>query len=249
VIINEGIRLRVRKGKTLCVRIHYHGVARHTDRHQIEFWIGAIIRTGRHLTGRDLEPVRVKIMHRRPEQKFGLQSYAGGGVEAGADVDEIHFPAASFDYSQVTRDPYLNRLLVKYCDEALARRHVKASPFRAKVENAIAPLLPHGRARVELVAARLGMSPRTLARRLASEDVSFAEILQQLRLALAYRYLADRDLPISQIAWLLGYGEIGTFTHAFRRWTGRTPTGARARKRPAGRMRAGKQRPTAGAAR
>jgi AraC-like DNA-binding protein len=44
-----------------------------------------------------------------------------------------------------------------------------------------------------------------------------------LRASLARRYLADRELPVSEIAWLLGYREVSSFTHAFRRWSGVTP--------------------------
>jgi AraC-like DNA-binding protein len=119
------------------------------------------------------------------------------------------------------------------CRAAKRRWHgggLKQSPLKVQVENAIAALLPHGQARQDLVAAELGMSPRTLARRLAAEGSSFAEILTQVRSALADRYLADRTLPISQIAWLLGYAEISAFTRAFQRWTGLVPSAARAQQ-------------------
>ena len=84
-------------------------------------------------------------------------------------------------------------------------------------------LLPHGRVGVPEVARRIGMSVRTLSRKLRDEGVSFAEILDELRAALARRYLIDRELPVSQIAWLLGYQEVSSLTHAFKRWTGTTP--------------------------
>lgn len=67
------------------------------------------------------------------------------------------------------------------------------------------------------------MSRRTLARALAEEAVTFSELLDELRAALAKRYL-----PISQIAWLLGYREASSFTNAFGRWTGSTPRQFRA---------------------
>jgi len=76
---------------------------------------------------------------------------------------------------------------------------------------------------VEDVARSLGMSERTLARRLSDEGLSFTEILQQLRRDLAVRYLDDRKLHVSKIAWLLGFHEVSAFTHAFKRWTGKTP--------------------------
>ena len=73
------------------------------------------------------------------------------------------------------------------------------------------------------------MSLRTLSRKLASEGHSFSRILDDLRLALARRYLAESDMPISEIAWLLGYSEVANFTHAFHRWTGTNPRTERAR--------------------
>ncbi len=54
--------------------------------------------------------------------------------------------------------------------------------------------------------------------------LNFTEILQHLRRDLAVRYLDDRKLHVSKIAWLLGFQEVGAFTHAFKRWTGKTPT-------------------------
>ena len=80
---------------------------------------------------------------------------------------------------------------------------------------------------MEEVARTLAISPRTLARRLGSEGCTFAGILDSLRRDLATRYLREPDLPISEIAWLLGYRESSAFNHAFRRWTGKAPKQAR----------------------
>jgi AraC-like DNA-binding protein len=84
-------------------------------------------------------------------------------------------------------------------------------------------LLPHGQARAKDVAKKLAMSERTLLRRLADEGETFNDILQQLKATLALRYLEDVGMPISRIAWLLGFKETSSFTHACRRWTGKSP--------------------------
>jgi len=120
-------------------------------------------------------------------------------------------------------DGYLNDLLLKYCEAALADRRGDMSQLRTRVENAISSVLPHEKVRVDDVARSLGMSKRTLARRLSDEGLNFTEILQQLRRDLAVRYLDDRKLHVSKIAWLLGFHEASAFTHAFKRWTGKTP--------------------------
>jgi AraC-like DNA-binding protein len=192
--------------------------------------IALMIRIGRRLTGSPLKPTVVRIMHHIHRGKSELEKFLDADVEDGAPVDEIELPAGSWDLPIVSADPYLHHLCVQSCEEALARRRSKQSSLKVRVENAIAALLPHGQARYDLVAAELGMSSRTLARRLAVEDSSFAEVLGEVRTALAKRYIADRTLPISQIAWLLGYAEVSGFTRAFQRWTGMVPSVARAQR-------------------
>jgi AraC-like DNA-binding protein len=190
--------------------------------------IAFLIRAFRHLTGRPLKPTTVRVMHRIAGDKFQLKKFLDCNVADAAGVDEIEFPAASWQLPIVSADPYLHRVCVKSYEEALALRVTKPSALKVQVENAIASLLPHGQARHDLVAAKLGMSPRTLARRMAAEGSSFAGTLAETRFALARRYLTDRKLAISQIAWLLGYAEIGAFTRAFQRKTGMAPSAARA---------------------
>jgi len=229
-IQNEGIRIKVTKGNAIRLSFIYTGVARHTDVQQIEFIIGSMIRILRHLSGRTLTPTRVRLMHRIGRDKAALERLVGATIEDGCGVDQLELPAASWELAIVSADPHLHRLCVQNCEEALGRQYKNASPLKVKVENTIAALLPHGPARHDVVAAKLAMSPRTLARRLSSEGSSFAAILEEVRAALAQRYLADRSLPISQIAWLLGYAEIGTFTRAYQRWTGIPPSAARAQQ-------------------
>jgi AraC-like DNA-binding protein len=81
----------------------------------------------------------------------------------------------------------------------MSTRRTKGGDWRSRVENTIAPLLPHGEASIDKIALRLGLSRRTLARRLASENVTFLEVLNELRLSLAKRYLCERDLKIAEV--------------------------------------------------
>jgi AraC-like DNA-binding protein len=123
-------------------------------------------------------------------------------------VDEVTFPISIKQIGLVDADPYLNDLLIKYSEEAVAARSTNRSPFGSKVENLIALQLPHGKARAGEIARMLGVSQRTLARRLASEGLTFSAVSQQLKGDLAERHLADAALPISEIAWLLGYQDL-----------------------------------------
>ena len=69
----------------------------------------------------------------------------------------------------------------------------------------------------------LQMSTRTLGRRLEQEGTTFSALLDDLRKRLALRYVATRDLGLSEIAFLLGFSQSGAFHRAFKRWTGHTP--------------------------
>jgi AraC-like DNA-binding protein len=228
-VTNEGITVHCRKASDLCIHVSYVGVPRHSDRHQMEFWATTLVRVCRHLTGTHLKPTRVKFFHPRCGSSDEQDAFFGCKVAFGAERDEITFARDAAELPVVSADHYLNELLIKYCEEILARRPARVSPMRALVENAIAPVLPHGRAQMSNIAETFGMSRRTLARRLAEEGVSFTEILEDMRRDLALRYLEDPTLSVSQIAWLLGFQEVSAFTSAFKRWTGTTPTQERTR--------------------
>jgi AraC-like DNA-binding protein len=233
-VTNEAVVVKCGRSGELCVRFSYIGVPRHADRHQMEFWATALIRACRRVTDTDLRPVRIRFAHPRSASSADIESYFGCAVEFAAGIDEIASARWASDLPLKAADPYLNEVLIGYCEQVLASRTTRPSPIRASVENAAATLLPHGKARATDVARALGKSRRSLARRLAAEGLTFTDVLSEMRQDLALRYLADPSLSISRIAWLLGFSEASAFTHAFRRWTGRTPTEAR---EPSGRGR------------
>jgi AraC-like DNA-binding protein len=226
-IVNEGIKLTLRERKEeIGVVFEYRGVARRSDRHQIQFWIAGLLRACRQVTSRRLTADRVSFAHRgkaTPE----LSAFFGSEIRFGAGVDETVFSSSIRDIAIPSGDPYLNELLLQYCEEALNQQKASQTSFGLNVENAIVLLMPHGKAHISEVAQKLGVGQRTLARRLASEGLTFSGILQDLRYDLAKRHLTDDDLSISKIAWLLGYQDVSAFTNAFRRWTGRAPRAIR----------------------
>ncbi len=228
-IVNEGLSIQCLKARDIRMVVEYVGVARHTDRHQIEFLMTVLIRLCRQLTGRRLKPSRVRIMHHRSKRDGSrLAAYFGHDITFGARTDELTFDSGIYDIPVSSADPYLNELLVANCEQALSHRSANRGAFRAAIENAMVPLLPHGKVRAAQIAAKLGLSQRTAARRLALEGATFSSVLEDLRGDLAIQYLSDPDLSISRIAWLLGYQEVSAFTHAFKRWSGKSPRAARA---------------------
>jgi AraC-like DNA-binding protein len=223
-IVNEGIRLRIylqNGGATIA--LDYVDVDRDSDRHQVEFWLVTLVRICRRVTEGRLAPSRLKMRHFRNGTPAEFRAFFGSDVEFGADADAISFAAPLASLPVVGRDEHLNELLRRYAEEALAHKPRERPTVRSKVEEVLPRLLPHGKATAAEVARRLGLSTRTLSRKLGEEGTSFAEILDQLRAVLAKRYLDDETLHVSGIAWLLGYREVSSLTHAFKRWTGMTP--------------------------
>lgn len=227
-IQNEGVLAKYRNNGTVCVSLHYDAVNRLSDRHQIEFFVTIIVRLCRQLAARQLRPIRVKLAHRRSELPLDMAACFGCEFIFGSEVDEIEYASSVIQLPIASADRYLNKLLIRYCEEALATRRRNVKSWRTAVENTLAPLLPHGQGRLSEVSTRLGITVRTLERRLAQEGVSFLDVLEALRFELAKRYLREQNLPISEIAWLLGYADSSSFAHSFRRWTGKSPRQVRA---------------------
>lgn len=113
-----------------------------------------------------------------------------------------------------------------------ARQMLEALPtagtFADRVRELLAAELCGGDPTSQAMARLLKMSVRTLHRRLSDEGTSHKQLLEQLRRELAETYLRERDVSISEAAYLLGFSEPSAFHRAFRRWTGQTPAEFRA---------------------
>lgn len=94
--------------------------------------------------------------------------------------------------------------------------------YAARVRSALMELLPAGECGIDDAARKLGVSRRSLQRRLQEENTSFPKQLNHTRELLAKAYLANTDMTGEDIAFLLGYQEVGSFHRVFSVWTGQT---------------------------
>lgn len=118
-VVNESVKIEVRDGRRRVGFVFEPvGVARYSDRHQIEFWVAAVMRACRSITRRHLTAETVTFAHSRKSTPE-LNRFFGNRVAFGADADVMTFSAAVKDIVVVTADRYLNNLLVHYCEEAL----------------------------------------------------------------------------------------------------------------------------------
>ena len=161
---------------------------------------------------------------------FGRPGEFGRAVDQGAASDMLEFSDAAVAAPLLTADPKLLKALEPFSDAGAKARRTASNSLRAAVEKEVEKLLPHGKAQRRTVAKALAMSTRTLSRRLAVQETTYEEVVDQLRCRLALQYLKDPGMSLSQIAWQLGYEQSTSFNHAFRRWTGRSPSEVRKRK-------------------
>ncbi len=111
----------------------------------------------------------------------------------------------------------------------LFEEETERDPFLGSMRQSIIRLLPQGDMSIDKVAGELNVSRRTLQRRLSDRETQFLQILQDVREELALRYLTDERLGITEIAFLLGYADQGSFSSAFKAWQGLSPRDYRRR--------------------
>ena len=118
---------------------------------------------------------------------------------------------------------YAFGIFTRHADEMLAKLRAETS-IRAQIEAQMLPKLHEGTISMDRVAGDLAMSRQTLYRRLKDEDVTFAEIHDDLRQHMAVQYLEGQRVTVNETAYLLGFSEASSFVRAFKRWTGLSPT-------------------------
>lgn len=147
----------------------------------------------------------------------------------------VHFQASHaelvFDRSLVERPlPAANRELAR-ANDAILRGYLdqlREGDIVSLVKTAVIEHLPSGTPGAEVIAKDLLMSARTLQRRLADAGAMYSDILDEVRRDLANHYIAEPNRSLSEIGYLLGFSELSGFSRAFRRWTGQSPSAARA---------------------
>ncbi|WP_317201286.1 AraC family transcriptional regulator [Janthinobacterium sp.] len=149
----------------------------------------------------------------------------------GAPANLASFPAQLLDWPVPNADVSLYPVLQQHAEQLLSKRARAGGGIQALVHAAIMRRLTQGQVRLPPIAEELGLSPRTLQRKLSEAGASFQQVLDQARYALAKDCLRQPALSLVDIAFLLGYQEQSAFHHAFKEWAGVNPGAYRERWR------------------
>ena len=146
----------------------------------------------------------------------------GCPVQFGAESTGIVISRAVWDTPVERGDSGLAAVLDRHAQMLIAQLP-QVSDAIAEVRATIQDQLKGGDPTLNTVARKLGTSRRSLQRRLADENLTYAQVLDDVRSTMARAYLAQRELSIAEVAYLLGFSEQSSFTRAFRRWTATSP--------------------------
>ncbi len=167
-------------------------------------------------------------------------AFAGPPLAATSDYEKrlgvpvrFHANASSFEIAAgclrrpvEAQYPGLRSLVVREVERLVAS--LGADTVLTGARNAIASLLPAGKPRLADVAARLGLSPRTLQRQLRARDQDLSALIDEMRSRLALLHLKNGGLSVGEVGYLCGYAEPSSFSRAFTRWHGKPPGAFRA---------------------
>ncbi|HEX8686469.1 MAG TPA: AraC family transcriptional regulator, partial [Pyrinomonadaceae bacterium] len=199
-------------------------------RQESEEMLSTMVRVGRGLTGVDWAPREVHFEHARPKDISEHERIFRAPVRFARPLTKLVFDSSILALPLVGADPALGSLLERQAEELLAKSPRRGA-FAGRVRRLIKEGLPGGEARVGPASRRLGVSPRTLQRKLREEGTSFQELLEETQHALAEFYLRKPEVAICEVSYSLGFSQPSAFHRAFRRWTGLTPKEFRHRQK------------------
>jgi AraC-like DNA-binding protein len=175
---------------------------------------------------RPFAPIEVYFKHAAPKTIEHHEAYFRCPVHFGADMDAMLLSHHSLSEPNVLGDEGITRFLVSHLEQELAE--IDVSPvLQAQAKAEIARALSEGLPRMSDIARQLGLSARSLHRRLAEHGLSFQSLTEETRREIATAMLHEDRYALSEIAFLTGYSEQSAFNRAFKRWMGVTPAAYR----------------------
>jgi len=202
-------------------------------RRDVEYSVCAIAKCIDMAVGRRIRPQQVECEHARPDYARAYTAAFDCPVHFARGGNRLHYDRSTMHLPVVSHDARLYEALHFFLEEKLKSRKQDDDLIR-KLRHLVTTSLHAGLPQLADVARQLGLSERTLQRRLADQGIIFAELIDGTRKTIALEYLRDRRYRLTDIAQMVGYSEASSFTRACRRWTDMSPTQLRRHRAAAG---------------
>ena len=205
----------------------YHLVVRNRPSEQAsaveatDAFVSLLLRTCRALYGREFSPLRIDLSRAAPADIRPFAAILRASLRFNAEQNRLVLDAAQCEQHLAGANPELARH-----NEEIARRHLARLVPRTlaqRIEIVLAARLAKGEPTHTAVAKELGVSVRTMQRRLSEEHTNYTAVLDQLRHQQAIQLLAEGTYGVTEVTYLLGFADTSSFNRAFRRWTGCAP--------------------------
>jgi AraC-like DNA-binding protein len=187
----------------------------------VELYFGILTSVFRDIMGASFRPLAFDVKYATDDRLRPSREVFGCPVVYSQPENRFLFDAKWLDGKPELGNRITYLSVLRQCDRLMEDLQLHVGVV-GKVREVLLLNLAR-RARFDDVARRMQMSPRTLRRKLREENRTFREILDELRMQMATKYLSNTDLTIKEIALALGFSEAANFGHAFRRWTKRAP--------------------------
>ena len=184
--------------------------------------IAAITQISREVCPEPFHPEAVFFQHAAPPDISFHEDYFGCPVIYEADRDALQVSEAMLQVPNQLGDARISDFFDTHMEKELAEL-ADDSALEKRVRIQIAQRLSEGVPNVSDIAAQLGMSGRSLQRRLAERGFAYQDLVDESRRELAERLLKASDYALAEIAFMTGFSEQSAFTRAFKRWAGQTP--------------------------
>ncbi len=224
-IVTEGRGISLKEdlaGLRICFSLDFQGMRVPA---QVDCLIAVVFHMCRLNYGEELTPLSVSFRHEPPACEEAHRDFFNAPVFFDTAGDCILLPLAAVDLALPGTNPQIARIHDQLNVDYMAQ--LKEGDLVNRVKAGILDALPSGSVSNEQVAKDLGMSVRSLQRRLAEEDTSFRDLLDVSRQEMAAGYIREPGIELSEIAFLLGFSDQSAFSRAFKRWTGKTPNEVR----------------------
>jgi AraC-like DNA-binding protein len=195
----------------------------------VEWTVGSLLACFRALTAEPLRPLATEFAFPAPEHAAAYREVFCCPVRFGAPQTALVLHGSDLARPVLSADRSLHPLLQERAEDQ-SRARGQAVTMTERVEVFLRTGKPGRRPDVRGAAQALGVSGRTLARRLAAEGTTFHVLRDAHRQAICCRLLGAPAYTIEEIALVAGYSELSTFHRAFKRWTRKTPARFRIEK-------------------
>lgn len=204
------------------MHLHRSGERRLGLRLSNEATIASIASISREVCTREFNPLAVYFKHPAPKTTARHKKYFGCPVHFDSDKDAVLVSRELFNTPNRLGDKSISSFLDKHL-ESEVRELEGSEGLDQMVCRHISRSLSEGTPAISDIARHLGMSSRSLQRRLADLDLSYRELLERSRRELARELLRQTDYSLAEVAFMTGFSEQSAFTRAFKRWEGETP--------------------------